>query len=138
VTRGHSGPEKRAHVEHLGVALLVLQEHESHGRAFSLWQVDGSVPNVVEAPSPPLQLVRAIQVVAADDASPLARHGIAIGVVVGRPIRAARDLVVHDPAPLGVVMAARDTLGFRSPVVVIGDAHARLAIRQAAGRAAHG
>jgi hypothetical protein len=136
VARHYSGSKERAHVEYLRVSLLVFERYEVHGRALSLRQVYRPVSDLAKPSPSPLQLVGAVEVVAAHHARVLARDRIAVGVVVGRPVWAAWDLVVGDPAPVWIVMAGRGTFGFRSSFFVVGQANAGVPVGQTAGRAA--
>src|ERR1019366_721404 len=103
VSRDDRRSEEGAHVDHLGVALLMIERHSGDGCALRFEQIHGPVSHLTETAPAALGVVGAIEVVAADDAGPraagLARYGIAIRVVVGRAVRASRDLVVYDPAP---------------------------------------
>ena len=66
---GHDGrAEVKPREEHVGVTLLVLERDEVNRRALGLREVDAAVPDRVERGAATLRGVRAVEVVAADDA----------------------------------------------------------------------
>jgi hypothetical protein len=138
VPRHDRRPEERARVEHLGVALLVLERDELHGRPLRLREIDAPVADVRELAPAALLLVGPVEVVARHDvlsAGQAGRDRVAVGVVVGGAIRQARDLFVARPASGFLAMGVRER-GRERGVAARDEVHARVAVGRRALRAA--
>jgi hypothetical protein len=99
---------------------LVLERHEDYGGPSRGGEVDAAVANVPKMPPSALELVGAVEIVAAEDAARAARHRVDVGVVVRGTVRAPWDLIVDDPIAARVAMRSNRALRGWGAFVLVG------------------
>jgi len=108
----------------------VLERRQRDGCSPRLQDVDGPMADMAHSATTPLQLIWPIQIVTAYDAARMTRDRISEQVVVSGPIRASWDLIVSDPATVGIAMRTNVALRFWRSVVVLGQSDANSAVRK--------
>lgn len=133
VVREHGCSKERPGIENPGLALLVLQRHELHGRTNLAGNVRPAVPHMREAAAPPLVLVGLVEIVTTDDEVPTGeagRYGVSVGVVVRRALGQLGDLLVDGQAAAAIVVRTRRRMQRRAALGVLGDFYAHVTIGQ--------
>jgi hypothetical protein len=125
--------EEWAHVDKVCVSLLMLERQQRDGCSPRLQDVDGPMADMAHSATTALQLVWPIQIVTAHDAARVTRDRISEQVIVSGPIRASGDLIVSDPATVGIAMGANVALRFWRSLAVLGQSNANSAVRKRTG-----